>query len=483
MSLHDKYLSFVSECFQNSSLFHKALKEAFEAFCNKSVGGSQMSELMANYCDALLRKGSSGVGAVAICAAAGGAAGVSGRAGGVGSAAAGAGAGADSAADSIGDGAPSPGGGASAAAAPAAAAAANNAAEDNVDAALEKVIELLPYVSEKDLFSEYYKKKLGRRLLFGSGASNDDAERSVLARLKQQCGSQFTSKMEGMLTDLSLAREKQAQFNDWRAARAGRLGASAPAPALDLQVQVLTTGFWPKYPSFDLQLPAELAAGVASFSEFYESTNLHRKLTWQYTIGSCHLRGNFSPRPLELVLATTQAAALMLFNDAPDETLSYAEVRERLKMPDDDAQRVLASLSVLRHKVLLKDGGASSSSAPSGKASRKISPTDVFTVNAAFTDRMRRVKIPLPQVSSEEKKRVVEDVARDRCNAIDAAIVRVMKARKVLSHKDLLLEVTPQLARLFSPDPKLIKKQIESLIEREYMARDSDRATVYKYLA
>ena len=354
------------------------------------------------------------------------------------------------------------------------------------------------------MFAEFYKKKLGRRLLFGSGASNDDAERSVLARLKLQCGSQYTQKMEGMLTDLSLARDKQNAFNEWRAGRANRLGqgarspaqsaAAAAAAAVDLSVTILTTGFWPKYPSFDLQLPPELAAGVAAFSEFYESTNLHRKLTWQYTIGSCQLRGQFSPKPLDLVLATTQAAALMMFNDAPDETLSYSELRDRLKMPDDDAQRVLASLSVLKHRVLLKrdggSGGGSSSAAAAGagggaaaKASRKISPTDVFTVNASFTDRLRRVKIPLPQISSEEKRKVVEDVARDRCFAIDAAIVRTMKARKVLSHRELLLEVTPQLARLFSPDPKVIKKQIESLIEREYMARDPERPTVYKYLA
>jgi len=58
-----------------------------------------------------------------------------------------------------------------------------------------------------------------------------------------------------------------------------------------------------------------------------------------------------------------------------------------------------------------------------------------------------------------------------------------MKARKLLSHRDLLLEITPQLAKVFQPDPKVIKKQIESLIEREYMVRDPERPTVYKYLA
>ena len=47
---------YVAECFSSSSLFHKALKEAFESFCNKQVAGSSSAELMANFCDNLLKK-------------------------------------------------------------------------------------------------------------------------------------------------------------------------------------------------------------------------------------------------------------------------------------------------------------------------------------------------------------------------------------------------------------------------------------------
>ena len=49
-------VQYVTECFSNSSLFHKALKEAFEQFCNKQVGGSSSAELMASFCDNLLKK-------------------------------------------------------------------------------------------------------------------------------------------------------------------------------------------------------------------------------------------------------------------------------------------------------------------------------------------------------------------------------------------------------------------------------------------
>lgn len=42
------------------------------------------------------------------------------------------------------------------------------------------------------------RKKLSRRLLFDRSA-NEEHERLILSKLKQQCGGQFTSKMEGMV--------------------------------------------------------------------------------------------------------------------------------------------------------------------------------------------------------------------------------------------------------------------------------------------
>ncbi len=48
--------------------------------------------------------------------------------------------------------------------------------------------------------------------------------------------------MEGMVTDLQLARDKQQGFEDWK-----RENAADKPLAMDLQVTVLTTGFWPSY--------------------------------------------------------------------------------------------------------------------------------------------------------------------------------------------------------------------------------------------
>jgi cullin 1 len=63
-----------------------------------------------------------------------------------------------------------------------------------IEETYEKVVKLLAYISDKDLFAEFYRKKLARRLLFDKSAS-DEHERLILTRLKQQCGAQFTSKV------------------------------------------------------------------------------------------------------------------------------------------------------------------------------------------------------------------------------------------------------------------------------------------------
>lgn len=51
---------------------------------------------------------------------------------------------------------------------------------------------------------------------------------------------------------MTLARENQAQFEEYLSSN------PQVNPGIDLAVNVLTTGFWPSYKSFDLNLPAEM---------------------------------------------------------------------------------------------------------------------------------------------------------------------------------------------------------------------------------
>ncbi|XP_075483477.1 cullin-1-like isoform X1 [Primulina tabacum] len=396
IELHDKYFAYVKDCFSNNTLFHKSLKEAFEVFCNKVVAGVSSAELLASYCDNILKKGGS-----------------------------------------------------------------EKLSDEAIEETLDKVVKLLAYISDKDLFAEFYRKKLSRRLLFDKSA-NDDHERVILTKLKQQCGGQFTSKMEGMVTDLTLAKENQNHFQEY-------LGNNQSTnPGIDLTVTVLTTGFWPSYKSSDLSLPAEMVKCVEVFKEFYQTKTKHRKLTWIYSLGTCNINARFEQKPIELIVGTYQAAVLLLFNSA--DRLSYGDISAQLNLADDDLVRLLQSLSCAKYKILNKE--------PNNKT---VSSNDYFTFNSKFTDRMRRIRIPLPPV--DERKKVVEDVDKDRRYAIDASIVRIMKSRKVLGHQQLVLECVEQLGRMFKPDFKAIKKRIEDLITRDYLERDKENPNLFKYLA
>ena len=63
----------------------------------------------------------------------------------------------------------------------------------------------------KDVFEAFYKKDLAKRLLVGKSASVD-AEKSMLSKLKQECGAAFTSKLEGMFKDMELSKDVLVHF-------------------------------------------------------------------------------------------------------------------------------------------------------------------------------------------------------------------------------------------------------------------------------
>lgn len=63
------------------------------------------------------------------------------------------------------------------------------------------------------------------------------------------------------------------------------------------------------------------------------------------------------------------------------------------------------------------------------------------------------------------------------------AIVTIMKMRKRLSNAALLTELVEMLKNMFLPSKKLIKEQIEWLIENKYIQRDDKDINTFIYMA
>ena len=362
-----------------------------------------------------------------------------------------------------------------------------NASGGVLSAKLDGVLALFRYIDGKDVFEAFYKKDLAKRLLLGKSASTD-AEKAVIARLKAECGSQFTTKLEGMFKDVDLSRDVMRGFDaemrregseiaataaNARGANGSSSGASGSSSPPELRVTVLTAGYWPTYPPSELNLPREFDAYQRAFAEYYGTKHGGRRLAWQNALGHCVLRRAF-PRcgAKELVVSTFQAAVLMLFNDDGVDRLTFAEIRDALGMEEKELRRTLQSLACGKVRVLSKE--------PRG---RVVGDEDAFEVNDAhFDEKLFRVKVNAIQQreTKEENEKTNERVFQDRQHQIDAAIVRVMKTRKSLAHQLLVgrFSKPAQVPRQTSRSQRESRASSSASTER-----DRANPQVYNYLA
>ena len=340
-----------------------------------------------------------------------------------------------------------------------------NTSEDDVETILDKVVMLFRYLQEKDVFEKYYKQHLAKRLL-GQRSVSEDAERSMIGKLKIECGYQYTSKLEGMFMDMRVSADTREAFRN-------AMGGSSKVGSIELHVDVLTTGFWPTQVGAKCSLPPQILRCCEVFKEHYLKQHSGRRLQWQANMGNADLKAVFSGRKYEINVSTYMMCVLVLFNQS--DALSYSEILEATEIPAPDLQRALQSLACAKFKILNKE--------PKG---RNVEDGDSFSFNSEFSAKHLRFKVGTVTAAKEnevEKQETRQKVDEDRKPQIEAAIVRVMKSRQQMEHNALIAEVTAQLTSRFLPHPNVIKKRIESLIEREFLERDKDNWRKYRYLA
>jgi cullin 1 len=64
---------------------------------------------------------------------------------------------------------------------------------------------LFKYLEDKDVFQTFYTTKLSKRLIHGVSAS-DEAEASMISKLKEACGFEYTNKLQRMFTGMQRKR-------------------------------------------------------------------------------------------------------------------------------------------------------------------------------------------------------------------------------------------------------------------------------------
>ncbi|KAL2918338.1 ubiquitin ligase (cullin) of SCF [Polyrhizophydium stewartii] len=403
--VHKKYAELVQTAFRGESGFVASLDKACREFVNRNVvcksSSSKSPELLARYCDSLLRKTS-------------------------------------------------------------------KMAEDNeFEDVLNSVMTVFKYVEDKDVFQKFYSNYLAKRLVNGT-SSSDDGETSMLTKLKDACGHEYTNKLQRMFTDMGVSKDLNDSFKEQMERTHEK------DDLIDFGVLVLNTSSWPfQPPKSGLNIPDDLLKTYERFQRFYQNKHSGRKLTWLFQFCKGELKTNYtraSKTGYTFQVSTYQMAVLLMYNSATsyalDELLGTTGIGKEVLVPTVGL--------LVKAKVLSMEGGSS----PSAPGVR-------FVLNEDFKSKKVRINLNLPikteqKAESSETHRTIEE---DRKLLIQAAIVRVMKTRKTLKHVTLVSEVLTQLQSRFKPQVPDIKKCIDILLEKEYIERADGSKDTYNYVA
>ncbi|KAL7280169.1 hypothetical protein ACG7TL_006588 [Trametes sanguinea] len=330
------------------------------------------------------------------------------------------------------------------------------AEEEDLESALNKVMVIFKYIDDKDVFQQFYTTKLSKRLIHGVSAS-DEAEASMISKLKEACGFEYTNKLQRMFTDMSLSKDLTDNFKE-------RMQQNHDDMDINFSIMVLGTNFWPlNPPTHEFIIPQDILPVYTRFSQYYQQKHSGRKLTWLWNYSKNELRTNYLNQKYILMTSSWQMAVLLQYNN--NDTLSLEEIFSATAISKDILKQVLAVL--VKAKILINE------------------ETDQYDLNPNFKSKKIRINLNTP-IKAEQKAEstdVLKTVDEDRKYVIQASIVRIMKARKTMKNQALIQEVITQISQRFTPKIPDIKKAIDHLLEKEYIERVEGTRDTFAYVA
>ena len=316
-----------------------------------------------------------------------------------------------------------------------------------------------------------------------STRSYKDLEHDVLARLKTGTLNTLMSKSEKLLTEWCTTVEDQISFKKWCRENNCPEGSILQAIVLPTSSFDSTTDMSGSrvsvsdLPQFTIKCAA-VESAIQAFERYYSRHLNHhkRKLQWLAHKGSIEIIYKPSPQAKKCKMVVPPLVYSVLLIVEKDGPITRKNLLRQFS--EKSVKMVKQYLRILSSKHKGKRGILA---VRKGSSGREDDPE--FSLEPSYSLPSR--EIPHLTVDSlRSRLSHVEGVAEDnRKLAIDACLVRIMKARLRSSFVDLCNEAIQQLALYFCAPTRLVKSRIENLITLEFFRRDGEKGDSVFYLA
>ena len=314
---------------------------------------------------------------------------------------------------------------------------------------------LFKYIENKDLYENFFIKKLCIRCLFNLNKS-EEAQNYLIEQLKNECGPYFVSKSQEMISDVKASQEMTQLFNKEN---------NKEKDSLDIPINyfVLSNYTWPIDKLVKGDIP-NFKIGVLQkkFFEFYHKKNSGKSLFWHlpYCFGVLEMEIPNTPSPIKIFGNGVHFAILKCFNKGKT-SLNIKDILNKSKIEIDVVQK---NLKKLVSKNLLKY------------------ENDIYSVNYEV-NKDENNEISLIDYDEQETDKNDEEneekSIEERKFVIDAYVMKVLKQKKVIKRNDLVSVVKEIMP--YEERDENINKRIDQLINNRYISIDDKDNTLLKY--
>ncbi|EGR33634.1 hypothetical protein IMG5_047430 [Ichthyophthirius multifiliis] len=338
--------------------------------------------------------------------------------------------------------------------------------DQEIEEKLSQIAKIFVYFYSRDTFFKHYQKFFSNRLL-NSTSRNKEAEKQLISKFKTEAGQAGVNKIETMLKDINNSEEFHQEIKK-----------QLSQYQVELFANVLTTGSWPLQKIQDnCEIPEQLQDMVNKFKQIYKDKYKGRNINWLFSQGTAEISFKTQKEKYILIVSTYQMIALQKLQ-AQGNSVTFQKLLQVSGIENSELQNAI--IPFVKLKILNCQGIKND----------VFEENNEIEINVNFAFKQKRIRcIPggkqgqIKKQKEEEmgKQQFQEEVSKEREYILDACIVRVMKSRKIMKHNELIPEVI-KLVNNFKPEIPVIKRRIESLIERDYIKRDQYDKNSFHYV-